>query len=412
MTLRLRNARLEDGPLVDVIIDDARITSVGPADPNPATEPRRGEELDLAGSLLVPAPAEPHAHLDKALTADVVPNPAGDLGGAIEAWLAHRPTITKADYVERATTAAELSLANGCTALRTHVDLGVDIGTTGVEAMLEVKAALGSVMDLQLVGLVAGLTSPGGAEELALVREALDMGLDVVGGVPHIEADPARAIDLVLEVAGEYGRPIDLHADENLDPASHDLETLARRVSATGFEHPVVASHCVALSMKPEAEQHRIAEAVAAAGVMVVSLPQTNLYLQARNIATAPPRGLTALAALRRAGAVIAGGGDNLRDPFCPVGRADPMETASLLVMAGHLPPDAAYHCVSGGARAAMGLEPVAISAGRPAELLALPSASISGAVAAAPGGRLVIRRGRVVGAARWSADEGQALLE
>ena len=418
MTLRLRNARLEDGSSVDVTIDGARITSVDPVDPvdragrvpgRPA--PTDGDvdgvgddvdrdvdgDLDLTGYLLLVAPAEPHAHLDKALTADAVPNPAGDLAGAIEAWLAHRSTITKDDFIDRATRAAELSVANGCTALRTHVDLGVDIGTTGVEALLEVKAALAPVVDLQLVGLVAGLTSPGGTDELAVMRDALDMGLDVVGGVPHIEMDPARSIDLVLELAAEYERPIDLHADENLDPGSCDLETLARRVSITGFDQPVVASHCVALAMKPETEQRRIAEAATAAGVAVVALPQTNLYLQARNIATAPPRGLTALAALHRAGTTVAGGGDNLRDPFCPVGRADPLETASLLVMAGHLSPAAAYHCVSGGARAAMGLEPVTISAGRPAELLAIAASSIGEAVGAAPADRLVIHHGRVL---------------
>ncbi len=117
-------------------------------------------DLDLTGYLLLVAPAEPHAHLDKALTADAVPNPAGDLAGAIEAWLAHRSTITKDDFIDRATRAAELSVANGCTALRTHVDLGVDIGTTGVEALLEVKAALAPV-----VGPAAG--GAGGRPDLS-----------------------------------------------------------------------------------------------------------------------------------------------------------------------------------------------------------------------------------------------------
>ncbi|MGI9594527.1 MAG: amidohydrolase family protein, partial [Acidimicrobiales bacterium] len=376
--LQLRNATIEDGSTVDVAIAGDRIASVEPAgsgERDGAVEPIAewggsvdggGSTVDLGGMLLVPAPAEPHAHLDKALTAERVPNPAGDLLGAIDAWLAHRPTIGRADYIERATAAALLGSANGCTAIRTHVDLGLDIGHAGLEALLQVKQDLADSIDIQLVGLLSGLSGVDGPKYLTLMREALDLGLDVVGGVPHIEDDPAVAIDLTLELAGEYDRPVDLHADENLDPASADLETLADRVITTGFGPPVVASHCVALAMKSSSDQGRIADLVAEAGIAVVALPQTNLYLQARGVTTAPPRGLTALAELQRAGVTVAAGGDNLRDPFCPVGRADPLEAASLLVMAGHQSPATAYRAVSEGARSAMGLEPATIRPGAP----------------------------------------------
>ncbi len=402
-TLELRNATLADGSVVDVVIRGDRIASVDPAggrrqQSEPLAVDGGGQVIDLVDHVLVPAPAEPHAHLDKALTADRIPNPRGDLGGAIEAWLAHRSSIEPSDFVARATEAAKLSAANGCTALRTHVDLGVDIGTVGVEALLQVKADLEPLIDIQLVGLGAGLTGPDGAQHLAVMRSALDLGLDVVGGVPHIEDDPARAIDLALELAGEYQRPIDLHSDENLDPGSSDLETLAARVIATGFEPGVVASHCVALGMKDASEQQRIAELTASAGVTVVALPQTNLYLQARGMNTAMPRGLTGLAALDAAGVTVGAGGDNLQDPFCPVGRGDPMETASLLVMAGHLSPQEAYRAVSAGARAAMSLPPVTVAPGQPAELLAAPATTVGRMVATAPTGRVVIHRGRVVG--------------
>lgn len=407
MSLLLANATLADGSLVDVSIEGDEIAQVSPVGSGSSgtvnTEGRADADntVDLTGMLLLAAPAEPHAHLDKALTADLIPNPTGDLAGAIAAWHGYRGTITVADYVERATAAAKLSAANGCTALRTHVDLGPDIGTTGVEALLQVKADLAPLIDIQLVGLVFGVTGPPGSPDsanvVAVLREALDMGLDIVGGVPHIEADPARAIDLLLELAGEFGRPIDLHADENLDADSGDLETLANRVLATGFEHGVVASHCVALGMAEAATQTRVAEVAAEAAVSVVALPQTNLYLQARGAETAAPRGLTALAALDRAGVNVAGGGDNLRDPFCLVGRGDPLETASLLVMAGHLSPAAAYNAVSAAARHALGLPLVSVEAGAPAELMAIQADSVGEAVAAAPAGRVVIHRGRIV---------------
>jgi cytosine/creatinine deaminase len=126
-------------------------------------------------------------------------------------------------------------------------------------------------------------------------------------------------------------------------------------------------------------------------------LPQTNLFLQARGQRTAPPRGLTALAALAEAGVLVAGGADNLQDPFCTVGRGDPLETAALLVMAGHLTPTDAYDLVSTRARVAMGLEPVTLAPGDPAELLLVRAATTRQAVADAPAERIVVHRGRIV---------------
>ncbi len=417
--LTLRNATLHDGSTADVHIEGDRIVAVGaPVAPEtvaPDAAATGGEitaertEVDLTSYLLTSAFAEPHAHLDKALTADLVPNPAGDLIGAIEAWLDYRTTISKADFAARATAAAILGLANGCTAIRTHVDIGPDIGTTGVEALLEVKAALAPKLDLQLVGLIGGLTGPGGADGRAVLADALAMGLDAVGGVPHREANPAESIELAFAAASDHDRPVDLHADETLDPTAHDLELMAERVIASGFEHGVTASHCVALGMKADEDQRRISERVAEAGIHVITLPQTNLYLQARDISVGAPRGLTALGPLDRAGVTVAAGGDNLQDPFCIVGSADPMETASLLVMAGHLSAKVAYRMVSDRARSAMGLEPVQIVPGGLAELVAIPdpsgdhAPSERQAIAVGPTGRVVIHRGAIVHDGRTS---------
>lgn len=358
------------------------------------SQPSIADRLVDLGYLLLPAPAEPHAHLDKALTADRVPNPAGDLAGAIEGWIAHRPSITHADYVERAERAALMSLANGTTAIRTHVDLSTDIGTVAVGALLEVKERLAGRVEIQIVGLTGRPTSgSAGAGNRAVLRKALDMGVDVVGGCPHLDNDALASTSALLEIAAEYERPIDLHTDETLDASRLDLETLADLVTGTGFEHRVVASHCVSLSMQPESVQRRVAEKVASAGIAVVALPQTNLFLQARGIATAPPRGLTAIAALDAAGAVVCAGADNLQDPFCTVGRADALETASLMVMAGHDTPGRAYERVSAAARAAIGM---------PADrdVLAIRAATVREAIATATSDRLVLRGDRVIAGA------------
>jgi len=140
-----------------------------------------------------------------------------------------------------------------------------------------------------------------------------------------------------------------------------------------------------------------VASEVAAAGVAIVALPQTNLFLQARDVVLGAPRGLTAVRPLLDAGVMLAAGADNLQDPFNTMGRADPFETAALMVMAGHATPDEAYTMVSTASRAALGLEAVDVVPGSPAELLAVEAPTLRGAIAFASAARVVIHRGRVV---------------
>jgi cytosine/creatinine deaminase len=398
--LLLVGVRLATGQIVDVRLGGGKIDAVGP----PGTLPAAAERLDLRGYLLLPAPAEPHAHFDTALTADRVPNPTGDLAGAIQAWLDHQESVSREDFVDRALKAAMLGLANGATAIRTHVGIYETVGTKAVEALLEVRDRLVDLVDLQLVALNVRLTGPGCADMRAMLRAALEMGADVVGGCPHLDPDPVAYHDLILSLAAEFGRPIDLHTDETLNPAVLHLPHLAELVAKTAFPYGATASHCVSLGMQPPDVAGHVAERVAAARVAVVCNPQTNLYLQARKQPSAPVRGLTALRPLLEAGVTVAGGGDNLRDPFNPVGRADPLETASLLVTAGHLTPEEAYTAVSNSARAAMGLPDIQVAPGFPAELLAVQAASLGEAIAGGIG-RVVIHKGRVVSRTAISRD-------
>lgn len=385
MTL-LRGATLADGTTVDVRIDGSAISAVGPS-----LAPRGREEVhELAGWLLLPAPAEPHAHLDKALTADLVNNPGGDLLGAIAGWEVACATFTVDDVAERAKRALRRLVASGCTAVRSHVNVGLGSGLRSVEALLRVREELGGVIDLQLVALIGAPTDPG------LLREALDMGIDVVGGCPHLNDVPAGCLETTIGLALDRGLPLDLHMDETLDPDVLHLRDLARLAADAGLRG-VTASHCVSLGVQEPTIQAKVAEEVAAAEISVVALPQTNLFLQARGVTSSPPRGLTALRPLLDAGVNVAGGADNLQDPFITVGRADPLETAALLVMAGHLSPAEAYRAVSDSARAAMSLPPVRIEPGAPAELLAVKAPSVRVAVADAPADRLVFAKGRLV---------------
>ena len=340
------------------------------------------------GYLLLPAFAEPHAHLDKAFLAERVDNPTGDLLGAILAMERARDSITLADTIERAERAARLMAANGCTAIRTHVDLTLTCRLMSIEALIDVRERLRGLVEIQVAALSAWPSiGPEGADQRALVREAIDMGIDVIGGCPHLETDPAAANDNLLTLAAEAGLPVDLHTDETLNPAMLALEDLAERVVATGFPHGVAASHCVSLTLQPEHRQREVAEKVAAAGISVIALPHTNLFLQGRDCPVATPRAITAVKALRAAGVNVAAGADNLQDPFNPVGRADPLETAGLMIMSAHVLPADALDMVTSAARTAMGLGPTR-------DRVAVRACSIREAIAFGPADRTIVRDG------------------
>ena len=396
MSRVLRDARLVDGRRVDIEIADGLISGVHDTGTTPGDAPVD----DLGGWLVLPALAEPHAHLDNALIAETVPNLRGDLQGAFEAGdaAAAAGKITHDGTVARAIQAIELLLVHGVTAVRSHVAVGGDFGARNVVAMQEAKSHFKGLIDIQLVALaISPMTGPEGASNRAALAAAVEAGVDLIGGCPHLDPDGPGLIETAIRVATEAGLGIDLHVDETLDPAVLTLRDLARQVQDSGFEHPVAASHCVSLGMQNSEVQAEVAKEVAEAGVSVFCLPQTNLFLQGRDHSSATPRGLTALGALHDAGVLVAAGADNVQDPFNPVGRSDPLETAALLVMAGHQTPNDAYRMVSNDVREGIGMPRLSIEVGSPADLMVINAASPREAIADAPMSRRVYRRGVLV---------------
>ena len=389
--LTIVDARLADGTVTNVRIADGVVAALG-------AQAKPGDDVLLAEEgLLLPALAEAHAHLDKAFLSEAVANPEGDLMGAIRAIEAARDRITRADTEARAERAARLIATNGATYIRTHADLTDGNGLASVEALLAVRERLQHLVRLDVVALTGSpVVGPAGANQRALLRDAIALGVDGVGGCPHLENDAEAAIDHFLEAAASAGLPVDLHTDEHLDPNRSTLAYLAAAVDR-GFTQRVTASHCVSLCLRPEAEQHQVAEALATAGVTVVALPASNLYLQGREHQQAMPRALAPIAALRAAGVNVAAGWDNLQDPFNPVGRGDCLETAALMVMAGHLLPHEAFHSVSGAVRSMAGLPAAGTAVGYAADLVLLPAATVREAIATGPGGRRVIMAGRLL---------------
>lgn len=393
--LVLAGGCLSDGRLVDLHVVDGLVSAVlEPGTPVAAGTSRE----DLSGWLLVGAMAEPHAHLDKALTAEQVPNPRGDLMGAIDAWMtaAAAGMFTPEDIADRATEALELLLANGATAVRTHVNIGA--GKEALQAVREARSRMEGLLDVQIVALTSNpITGPEGRENRRALAVALEVGVDLIGGCPHLDPDGTTLMTDAFAAASDAGIGLDLHVDEMLDPEVLYLRELVRMVHDTGFAHPVTASHCVTLGLQPPDVQAAVSREVADAGVSVVTLPQTNLFLQGRNHPTATPRGLTAIEALRQAGALVCAGADNVQDPFNLVGRSDPLETAALLVMAGHRLPDEAFRMIGADARACLGLPSAEPVVGAVADLVAIDAPSVRGAIADAPMARKVFHRGKLV---------------
>lgn len=382
-TIMLCGARLADGRTVDVRLGDDRIEAVGTAGslargPQPAGASR----VDLSGFLLLPAPAEPHAHYDTALTA-VSPSSDGP------------PRSAPEDVQRRTTEAALLQLGQGATATRTHVHIGDVAGLRSLEAVLQARRALRGLVELSTVAVPRLLTGVAGADNLSMLRDAVKMGATVIGGCPDLDPDPGGYVDAVLEVAAEHGCGVDLHTDGD-DPAR-----LSRLAAAAGGLRPGVAiGPCAGLARVPHKSAARTADRLAAAGVTVVALPQGNCGAMERPSPTVPSR-VAPVRLLTAAGVAVTAGSGALRDAANPVGRGDPLEAAYLLASHSEARVEAAYETVCGQARAIMGLPEVRVEAGFPAELLAVRGTELAGALSLAYS-RVVVHRGRVV--ARTSA--------
>jgi cytosine deaminase len=403
--LLLHGGRDGEGAPLDLLLAGGRVVDAGTsAGAHPWAG--RADRLDCGGRVILPAAAEPHAHLDKALLAPRVPNRTGDLLGAIGAMRAAAVSITDDDVLARARRAARTALAHGFTAIRSHVDVGGPVRGRPVAALAGLRDELRGSLDLQLAALVHDpITGLAGRTRRRELLDALDQGADVIGGAPWLDSDPIGAVDELTAVAADSGRPIDLHLDETTDVAVVLVQRYVERVERLGLGGRATASHCVSLGQLPVERALALARRLAAAGVAVVALPQTNLLLQGRDALTTCVRGLAPLRLLEQAGVTVAAGGDNWQDPFNPLGRIDPLETAGLVVTAAHLAPALAYELVSGRARAAMGLAPAGTRPGERADLIAIRAGDVRDALATATQDRVVIRAGRIVARTRVITD-------
>jgi len=410
---------------MDLVIKDARITGrEGRVDIGlgggkiVALEPnlKAPQEISAEGNLVSPSFYEIHIHLDAILTeGDPRPNRSGSLWEGIAIWSERVKRLTREDVRERVLKALPWFVAHGVTHIRTHVDT-CDPSLTALKALLEIKREVAEWIEIQIVAFPQlGMFSWEGGDEL--VRRAVELGADVVGGIPHYEITREYGVQNVkfaLELAHQTGLPVDIHCDETDDEQSRFLETMAAETLRLKLSGRVAASHTTAMHSYNNAYADKIIGNVRRAGLHVICNPPDNSVLQGRFDHYPIRRGLTRVKELLAAGVNVAAGHDSVMDPWYPMGKGDPLHTAFVLLHYGlmsgrddraHLFPmlssRAAAIWNNRLVRGSEGLEGHGLAVGNPADLIVWPVPTEDDALRILPMRRYVLKRGRVVAETR-----------
>lgn len=363
--------------------------------------------LDAGGGLVTPALVDAHVHLDLAYSLGLTrPNQSGTLWEAIELWRQVKPSLTAAEVRARAERAIRTEVGFGAGFLRSHVDVSSAAGLRLCEGVLAARDATREICKIQTVAFPQdGLVRDPGAVEL--VRGALRRGVDLVGGIPHIERTPRdglRHLELVFELAAEFNAAIDVHIDETDDPQSRYTEHLAALTIERGWHGRVTASHACALASYTDVHAARIIDLLAEARIGVVACPAVNLFLQGRFDRYPKRRGLTRVSELLARGVKCAAGQDCIQDPFYPLGTGQLLEQAWLLIHADHLSTPERFKqagemvcCMAGDV---IGLTCHDKEVGSPANLCLFPMAAPEEIIRLRPRPTAVIHGGRLVAGA------------
>ena len=327
MSVLLKNAFVwSERRIADLVVND-EIALLS----NCSCAPAFSEVVDLDGRIVLPGFADCHLHLDKALIAEKVPNHTGTLAEAIEIMQPYKIVMTGEDIRGRSERALRMCFANGSRFLRTHVDINGTIGLRSFNVMKELREKYRDKLSLQIVAFPQeGIVNSGDRDAL---ESALAEGADCVGGIPAFDPDPAVHISAILDMALKYAIPADFHIDETDDPDSLTLATLAEMTMERGLRGKVVAGHCCSLSANPPEKVDLVLEKVARAGISIISLPSTNLYLQGREDVVNPRRGIAPLKRIMSRDITAAIASDNMQDPFNPFGNGSLLLQA---LIAGH----------------------------------------------------------------------------
>ena len=333
--LRLAGCRLPDGTLADIDCRDGRIARIGPITRIGSGGPA-GRVVDCAGRAVTAGLVDAHIHLDKALLSDRTPSVEGTLAEAIRITGQAKRAFTVDDIRARARRVLDLAVRGGTTAMRSHVEVDPIVGLAGLEALLPLRREYAGAIDLQLCAFAQEgiVQAPGTAR---LLSEALRRGADLVGGCPYNDTDAAAHIDIVFDLAAEYGVDADFHVDFADEPEHLHVRRICAETRRRGWQGRVAVGHLTEVAALTPAEQDAIAVELAASGVGVIVLPATDLYLMGRRDQRNVRRGLAPVKRLLAAGVDVAAASNNVRNAFTPAGDASLPLMGYLMVVGAHL---------------------------------------------------------------------------
>ncbi|MDQ0303272.1 amidohydrolase family protein [Ancylobacter polymorphus] len=397
--LLVKNARLPDGRAgMDIACEGGRITAV-----EPGIEAEAGRVIEADGRLVTPPFVDAHFHMDATLSLGLPRlNQSGTLLEGIALWGELKPLLTHEAVIERALRYCDLAVSQGLLAIRSHVDI-CDDRLLAVEALLDVKERVKDYIDLQLVAFPQDgyYRSPNAAENL---DRALDMGVDVVGGIPHFErsmADGAASLKALCEIAAARGLRVDIHCDESDDPLSRHIETLAYETQRLGLQGRVAGSHLTSMHSMDNYYVSKLIPLIAEAGVHAIANPLINITLQGRHDTYPKRRGMTRVPELRAAGVNVAFGHDCVMDPWYSLGSGDMLEVAHMALHVGQMTSREAMtwclEAVTTNPAAIIGLEGYGLAPGCNADFVLLQAADAIEAIRLKAVRMFVVRRGRVI---------------
>ena len=397
--LLIRDAVLPDGRAgVDILCDGGRIAEVAPRIGASAAR-----TIDAQGMLVSPPFVDAHFHMDSTLTYGMPRvNASGTLLEGIALWGELKPTLTQEAIVDRALVYCDWAVGKGLLAIRSHVDTS-DPRLLAVEALLQVRERVKPYLDLQLVAFPQDglLRSPGA---LASLKRALDLGVDVVGGIPHFErtmADGAESVRILCDLAADRGLRVDLHCDETDDPMSRHIETLSYHAQRLGLQGRVAGSHLTSMHSMDNYYVSKLIPLMREAGVAAIANPLINITLQGRHDGYPKRRGMTRVPELIAAGVPVAFGHDCVMDPWYPLGSGDMLEVASMgLHVAQMTGRDAMHQCfaaVTSTPASILGLEGYGLAQGCRADFVLLEARDPVEAIRLRAARLAVVRAGRVI---------------
>lgn len=399
LDLVVRGASLPDGRTgVDIGCEGGRIVEV-----RPALAAEAAHEIDARGRLVSPPFIDSHFHMDATLSLGRPRlNRSGTLLEGIALWSELKPLLSGDDIKRRAHALCRWAIAQGNLAIRTHVDV-CDPELLAVQALLEVRAELEPYIDLQLVAFPQDgyLRYPGAA---ALLERALDMGVDVVGGIPHFERsmeEGARSVRALCEIAAARGLPVDMHCDESDDPLSRHIETLVFETQRLGLNGHVTGSHLTSMHSMDNYYVSKLLPLMHEADVAAVANPLINIVIQGRHDSYPKRRGMTRVKEMMAQGITVAFGHDCVMDPWYALGTHDMLEVAHMGLhvaqMTGVAEMQAAFAAVTENAARVLGLDGYGIAPGCHADMVVLQAADPIECLRTRPARLHVIRRGRVI---------------